>query len=813
MKRSFSVKLLSCLLVLALMLMTSAVAVSAEAEPNSGQYVKDVFIAYGEKKEDAEKWLREHGWEPLFDLNEGKSSHAPGIKNAVAVLGIKRTDDPNEAITDMAVMNMGTNDQKGYSFDDYESLVAQKKANIDEFIKTFIPALNEYRDNYNGKGSEGGKKRAQIAHDLLNKFFDGDPNGEFAVNDTGKPLGDLLLNKTKTEIGDEAYNKLSKEDKLKVADFQQIILESTGPAVQNVEKILALATDTNENSWLDRLDGLTGEDLVERIAEFAPEAKGQNLAPSAAMSLLAAHFEDYSKLLASDWINVHEDILWFEKYCEDNDLVQGDDSDEAYDEKLTQYFNDLSEQDKDRFKKEYDRFVRIFTYYNAIKEVAYSGEWGETLYNFLRPEDDTVDYSEEYSYFAPLAAALSEGQRAGLQFLTLSTLLRVASDSDSAMEATFPSAGEIFKDKDGKELESISIYSGINRAIFRKGVALTSDALMQKNLGKSPYDNLWDEGGMMDIISYSGFVLGGISMITGAVMFAKTQKEVTSLLEIINGDAYNVWDEDEGIWIKMNGEFDKFEARENLQDVLPVNTAGKWLMGIGGALMIAAAALKGVQIYKYYHRDFTMIPVMIVDEVDIVSYTTDKNGKQIKIINFDQFAYYDVVKCNRQEIGIHTNAQNGVSDYKSWGCGDAADINADVGIQWLAMYVNRSAAKGNPILADTLVLQKGSDKKPADCNGCLHFFTFENAAKLDDTAYCYREDNEGMYLFWKGDETAFAESTSTGANTTGGSTSTASAFNAGYLALAGISGLALGILGTTLVMLPKLKKKKKETAE
>ena len=68
---------------------------------------------------------------------------------------------------------------------------------------------------------------------------------------------------------------------------------------------------------------------------------------------------------------------------------------------------------------------------------------------------------------------------------------------------------------------------------------------------------------------------------------------------------------------------------------------------------------------------------------------------------------------------IHKNAQNGVSDYKSWGCGDAADINADVGKQWLAMYVNRSSAKGDPILADTLTLQKGSDKKPDNCNGCL----------------------------------------------------------------------------------------------
>ena len=301
MKRTIPMKLLSLLLVL--VMTVSVFTVSATAAEVEEKYLKDVFIAYGETKEEAEKWLRDNGWEPFADLNEGKSSKATGIHNAVAVMGIKRTSDPTEAITDMAVMNMGTNDNRGYSFDDYEgysfddyeSLVKQKKTDIDEFINTFVPALNEYRDNYNGKGSEGGKKRAQMAHDILNKFYDGDPNGDYAVNDTGKPLGDLLLAKTKTEIGDEAYNALAADKKMNTADLQQIILESSGPAVLIVEQALALATDTAETSWLDRLNGLSGEGLVEHIAEYAPEAKGQDLAPSAAMSLLAAHFEDYSQ--------------------------------------------------------------------------------------------------------------------------------------------------------------------------------------------------------------------------------------------------------------------------------------------------------------------------------------------------------------------------------------------------------------------------------------------------------------------------------------------------------------------------------------
>ena len=228
-----------------------------------------------------------------------------------------------------------------------------------------------------------------------------------------------------------------------------------------------------------------------------------------------------------------------------------------------------------------------------------------------------------------------------------------------------------------------------------------------------------------------------------------------------------------------------------------VSTAGKWLMGIGGALMIMAAVLKGVQLYQYYHRTFSPIPTMIVDEADIVSYTTNRKGEKVKQITFDQFAYYEVVKCNRQEIGLHTSAQGGVDEYKNSGCGDAADINADVGKQWLALYINRSKAKGDPILADSLTLKtgEGSEKTPKGYSGCLHMFNEENPVKIDNEEYCYRSDNNGMYLYWKTEKD---------------SSLTASVFGGGTIAISAIGGLIAGIAGTTLFMLPK--KKRKEAA-
>ena len=78
-------------------------------------------------------------------------------------------------------------------------------------------------------------------------------------------------------------------------------------------------------------------------------------------------------------------------------------------------------------------------------------------------------------------------------------------------------------------------------------------------------------------------------------------------------------------------------------------------------------------------------------------------------------------------------------------------------------------------------------------------FESTNPVKIDDKAFCYREDNKGMYLFWKTDDDAYPSAA-------------ASAFNPGFLALAGIGGLVIGILGTTLVMFPKLKKKRENAA-
>ena len=837
MKRKLSTKIISVVLAFVMCITTPASAVYA-AENSKDKYISDVYIAYGSSEEEAKKWLTDNGWEPVgSDLNKGNTSKASGYKDVASVMGIKRTNDPNKAVTDMAVMNM----MGGYSFDDYKTILEEKKTDINEFIRTFIPVLEEYRANFNGEGSEGGKKRAQYAHDLLNKLYDGGNGDEYAVNDTGLPLGDLFLSKTKAEYTDEEYAALSEDEKKKTADLQQIILESTGPAVMFVEQALSLATDKAKSSWLDRAKNLTGTALIKNIGTVIPSLKGKKLTASQAIQQLNAHFEDYAKILQENYNGLREDIIWFEQYSEDNSLrYQADETEEEYNKRVQAYFDNLKEISETRYDEESARYATVTSYYTVLKDVDYAGAWGDKLYDFFRDEAQT-GCGAKLNNFLPLSASLSSGQRAAMEFLSLPTLIKLGSKSDDVMKAEFPSISSVFKDSEtGKELENISVYSGMNRAIFREGVALTSQALMRKNGGDDPYEELWGEGGTVDIIFYSALATSIVTIAAGLALHIRAVRAIEAYNDAKNAIQLLMAPHETSVVIferaiteslaelRLSGEIfvkrgpeaakeyiehylanleyqesalaesqefvNKFENQINNLNKPTMTTLGRWVMGVGGVLLLASAALKFYQMSQFYNRTFTRIPLYIVHEDDIVKYDVDGEGNVVKTIDIDQYVYYEVVKCNRQAVGINKKAQTGVSDYASWGCGDAADLKCDIGKQWLALYVNKSREKGDPILADSIVVQYETGTMPEDCTGCLHAFTYTNAMDIGSDAYSYRNDKKGIYLFWKSDADAFMQ--------------TASTFNKGYLALAAFGGLAVGIVVKTVELYPKRKKNK-----
>ncbi|MCF0120039.1 MAG: hypothetical protein HUJ65_00250, partial [Oscillospiraceae bacterium] len=238
-------------------------------------YIKEVFLSYGYTPEEAKKYLTDNGYEIVdHNLNEGADS-ALSKKRAV-YLGYKTTKDPEEAITDMKLMNMKGN----YSVNDYQLLLEDQASQIRTFIDDFITAVTEYRNNYNK-----GQTRAVTAHDLLNLLYD---------DDTGIALGDLLLEKIREEYTSREFDALPAEEQAKHADMTTILMQSNATSVYAIELIIALATDSTDSVWLERYEGVESYDaMLDALIEQ------DMLTPNTAMARLRQYYDDDARAIAS----------------------------------------------------------------------------------------------------------------------------------------------------------------------------------------------------------------------------------------------------------------------------------------------------------------------------------------------------------------------------------------------------------------------------------------------------------------------------------------------------------------------------------
>ena len=124
-------------------------------------------LGMGKTEEEAAKALVDAGFlimqkdgKPV-DLNKGASDERP----RVVYLGYKTTTDPNDGITDLAVMNM----TGGYSFSDYDELINKAmETQVKPFVENFLATINEYRENYNKPKNSPNHKRADIVRKILN---------------------------------------------------------------------------------------------------------------------------------------------------------------------------------------------------------------------------------------------------------------------------------------------------------------------------------------------------------------------------------------------------------------------------------------------------------------------------------------------------------------------------------------------------------------------------------------------------------------------------------------------------------------------
>ena len=807
--------------------------VFAETKPTL--YVSDVMVGMGKTAEEAKQALIDAGYTVLDqNLNQGAGSAFKTEK--FVYLGYKTTTDRSEAITDLAVMNMNG----GFSFTDYTVLMDKyRDSQIRPFVDRFLTTVQEYRANYASE-NEGNKAKADFAYSILSHIIE---------DDSGSSLADLLLNPTKEELGmtDAAYKALSAAEKADIVDLTTALMQGNAEVVFLMEQVLAMAADTNETTWLERLSKLGPDGLMEQYA-----AKG--IRPTDANRELSALYNDTAKILLKGWDDLRNALLNCEASLGDqkpaattetptvNDLAQlAYEAAQTTPSKAEVSMDDavdmmaganevLDASSKIADSTEGDRITLI---YCQLKEMPYGDG---TMYDFFTKPYTEVS-GENLSALYPLVSTLTAGQIAAIEFLPMELLLQIGACENSSYEAF--SAGNSNMLEVIENIGEISVYLNVNREIFSNSVALTSEALRKNassELGLTDPDSdlmglskltaiSWCVTALSEMV-FTATLLKTQSAVTAVTCAEKTAEGLKNMYTSLAGKDYltNV-----NLFVTKSGSTNSAEAlevtmsyrispteRKSLTQLFPADSAlqegsskfndtysklreqsivrdqqpaSKWssVHSISTyvciVLIVISIVLTAIDLYRYYNIDYTPIPGYIVDETDIT--TLDDEGKQLVVRN--DTAYYKAVTTNRGENADHYTS---LKDY--------ADLNGDAGREWLALYSVKNAS-GRPILADSFKVVTGDTKVPNGYETGIHMFGTKTAQNLTDNRYTFNDDLNGLYVYFKTEAPRAGEA--------------ASALSSGMLALVGLGSGALGsVLGAVIAANVNRKKKEPLTA-
>ncbi len=707
-------------------------------------YVKEVFLSYGNTDAEAKSYLTDNGYEILDNnLNEG-ADDIISEKKAV-YLGYKTTDKSDEAITDMKLMNM----KGGYSVQDYQKILDEQKTNIKSFFDNFIISVNEYRFNY-----KKGQERAIAAHEMLNLLYE---------DDTQQYVGDLLLNKVKEEYSDEEWAALSTEEQSKIADMTTILMQANTDAVLVIEQVIALATDDSDSLWTDRYeDAKTYDEMVEDLME------SKNITAGDAAKELSSEYDADAKLIAE---KIEDYKTYLSNYTDSGVTLT------STNEKLNAF-------------KEGKEEIDIANWFTAGTHYEYLSTLKKDDISFvdLITSPDYDIENDDRCLLYPLVASLTKGQRACLDYVTLYQIVSFGINGDKAMKEAINQI-----DFSNLKEKQNSVYDGVDRTIFSGDVALTNDALrLQASSGKNAIQTMGDYISTASIILYSVF---GVSVVATAISWGLGSGKLENLADDLFyeygrlSDKYHHYLQQARFATdEINKQNYKVLARAYDKQAstafrnLHITETWNNIMHYGRYVATAAMiVLMGVSLWstyndlkEYYNTEFTPIPSHMVNQ------STNSDDEKI-------YTYYDAVKCNRKD-------KNMVTDYNK-NLGDFADLNGDVGRQWVALYTTKDKAAGNPITAD-FVVQYNNSNIPDD-KVALSMFGENVAQNLTNkkAGYTYSDGKDGIYLFYGTYTSIFA----------------GSVFSNGIFILCGVGIIA--VCGIAALIIVKSVKKKKNVKE
>lgn len=733
----------------------SLLPINTAAAANTGKYVSEVYVAYGKNADDAKKTLEDKGYAPVEgNLNDGGKTYV--------MMGYKTTGDIRESITDLAVMNMSG----GYSVEDYKTFLKSQKIRIAEFLNEFMSVIKEYRSNL-----KAGKTKAAVVRDLLNNYTD---------DDTGMKMGDLLNSETlQDKLGIQESIEAKNPENL--PNLITILMQGNAQVVKSMEVLLSMAADSSDNTWIDRFAQLDYDTLLDELEDSRPDLNTEskrrqyldNVYGDAAAELGKASAILRNKL--SDYENMN---LYLEN---------------ATEKELKENFGDAKKDYKAVLQTQ--KWLDIAAIYENLNN--YEGgnyQKGELLEFFLE-ENDPDD--EEIYY--PMAAALSEGQRYGMPFIGFDQLLQYA----FATEESWKQVAQSNQAEMGG-FGSVSVYANIDRGVYSDdgSVAITDKAQREKTVGavgtNGNLENQDDAFVNIIKISWAATAFAAIASLASiGVTYVRVREYAYGGKEIgwIQENLDDIFKTDQSV-------LDELATMpmyaENVSQIYSARLAlyiSKILVITTVFLSVASAVLTVIDMLRDNDKEQPPIPKYLVDNY------TDADGGSYQL-------NYKAVECNREEyFGADHKVQKGSS----------ADLIADEGMQWLALYASKNSKAGNGRpLTPYFSVQKSSNA-PTGFDTNIHLFGEKGAVNIVGNAF---KLYSAASVFWQsvaGDYSVYAFCKRSGDDVKtydeSAGNMTASSIGSGKLAVIGLGSLAVGIAIGAVAAVSVSRSKKKRTIQ
>lgn len=403
MKAKLYGKIISLILVIATLVTTlplTAFAETVEIEKNNGLYVKNIKLAQAKTKEEAKTILEDEGY-IFLDGNLNEGTDQDGIW-----MGYTTTEDPNEAIYDLKVMNM----KGGFTLTSVEEALkkqetafAQMAVDLNYLVEEFVAAYEE------------GDVSAVKAYNSLNFF---------------RVVGG------ETELVEE--NGLGYQfvhGGISLSELTEMIMLCDSDIVDSVVKLLTTGIQLGNANWMEALSKKGPYDADTVYGEDEAEIKRR---AEQILVVLQFYAEAYNAMDASGLIPDGFD---------DNGEPIYDNPGEG--ENIPAEQAEIKKLDESRYKL----YKVVF---DELAKYSY-GESGDTLKDFFLSMATEGNAKKLY----PLASVLSDGEFAALSYGCFIEL----ANGVTATSADFDNYDEVYAEIT-KDVKSLYIYQGIDKALI-----------------------------------------------------------------------------------------------------------------------------------------------------------------------------------------------------------------------------------------------------------------------------------------------------------------------------------------------------------